>query len=72
MLRSTCYVMLCYINMLLMLRSTWIATYIANLCMLSRLMVVSREAKRGHMQRTSELFTGSTTIKFVNTLNKPP
>ena len=28
------------------------------------------EASR--MQQTSELFTDSTTVKFVNTLNKPP
>ena len=26
----------------------------------------------GCMRQTSELFTGSTTVKFVNTLNKPP
>ena len=26
----------------------------------------------GRTQQTSELFTGSTTMKFVNALNKPP
>ena len=26
----------------------------------------------GRMQQISELFTGSTTVNFVNALNKPP
>ena len=26
----------------------------------------------GHTRRTSELFTGSTAMKFVSALNKPP
>ena len=29
------------------------------------------QEEAGHMQRTSELFTHSTGLKFVNTLNKP-
>ena len=30
------------------------------------------QEEAGHMQRMSELLTGSTTMKFVNALNKPP
>ena len=30
------------------------------------------QEEAGHMQQTSELFTGSTAVKFVSTLNKPP
>ena len=30
------------------------------------------QEEAGRMQRTSELFTGSTAAKFVNTLNKLP
>ena len=30
------------------------------------------QEEAGRMQRTSELFTGSTGLKFVNALNKPP
>ena len=30
------------------------------------------QEEAGRMQRTSELFTHSTALKFVNTLNKPP
>ena len=30
------------------------------------------QEEAGHMQRTSELFTRSTALKFVNALNKPP
>ena len=29
------------------------------------------QEEAGHTRRTSELFTGSTTLKFVNALNKP-
>ena len=32
----------------------------------------SRGQEAGHTQRTSESFTGSTALKLVNTLNKPP
>ena len=42
----------------------------------SRLTIVSREAKKKQAVRrtrqTSELFTGSTALKLVNALNKPP
>ena len=30
------------------------------------------QEEAGRMQRTSELFTCSTALKFVNALNKPP
>ena len=30
------------------------------------------QEEAGHMQQTSELFTGSTTLKLVNALNKLP
>ena len=30
------------------------------------------QEEAGRMQRTSELFTRSTALKFVNALNKPP
>ena len=30
------------------------------------------QEEAGHTQRTSELFTRSTALKFVNALNKPP
>ena len=30
------------------------------------------QEEAGRMQRTSELFAGSTTVKLVNALNKPP
>ena len=30
------------------------------------------QEEAGHTQRTSELFTRSTVLKFVNALNKPP
>ena len=30
------------------------------------------QEEAGRMQRTSELFTGSTALKLVNALNKPP
>ena len=30
------------------------------------------QEEAGHMQRMSVLFTGSTSVKFVNALNKPP
>ena len=30
------------------------------------------QEEAGHTRQTSELFTGSTAVKFVNTLNKPP
>ena len=30
------------------------------------------QEEAGRTQRTSELFTGSTAVKFVNALNKPP
>ena len=30
------------------------------------------QEEAGRMRRTSELFTGSTTLKLVNALNKPP
>ena len=30
------------------------------------------QEEAGCTRRTSELFTGSTAVKFVNTLNKPP
>ena len=30
------------------------------------------QEEAGHMRRTSELFTHSTAVKFVDTLNKPP
>ena len=30
------------------------------------------QEEAGRMQRTSELFTRSTAVKFVNALNKPP
>ena len=30
------------------------------------------QEEAGRMQQTSELFTRSTTLKFVNALNKPP
>ena len=42
---------------------------------ISRLTIVSREAKKKQAVRyelMSVLFTGSTDVKFVNTLNKPP
>ena len=41
---------------------------------LSRLTIVSREAKKKQAVRdgTSELFTGSTALKLVNALNKLP
>ena len=41
---------------------------------ISRLTIVSREAKKkaGRTRRMSVLFTGSTGVKFVNALNKPP
>ena len=39
-----------------------------------RLTIVSREAKKeaGRTRRTNVLFTGSTALKLVNALNKPP
>ena len=30
------------------------------------------QEEAGHMRQTSELFTGSTAVNFVNALNKPP
>ena len=30
------------------------------------------QEEAGHTQRTSVLFTGSTAVKLVNVLNKPP
>ena len=40
---------------------------------LSRLTIVSLgQEEAGRTQRTSELFTRSTALKFVNALNKPP
>ena len=30
------------------------------------------QEEAGHMRQTCELFTGSTSLKFVNALNKPP
>ena len=30
------------------------------------------QEEAGHMRQTSELFTGSTALKIVNALNKPP
>ena len=30
------------------------------------------QEEAGHSQQTSELFTGSTAVNFVNALNKPP
>ena len=30
------------------------------------------QEEAGHTRRMSELFTGSTTLKLVNALNKPP
>ena len=39
---------------------------------ISRLMHDSEQEEAGRMRRTSELFTGSTALKFVNALNKPP
>ena len=55
---------------------TYVHMYIVNFCrpshkLLSRLTIVSQE-EAGRTRRTSELFTGSTTLKLVNTLNKPP
>ena len=43
-------------------------------CIISRLMIVSREARKKQAvhNKPSELFTGSTTLKLVNALNKPP
>ena len=41
----------------------------------SRLMIVSREAKKNQAvrdERVSYVFTGSTALKFVIALNKPP
>ena len=39
---------------------------------ISRLTIVSREAKKKQAVRASELVTHSTALKFVNALNKPP
>ena len=49
-----------------------IIIFIPFVMQVSRLTIVSREAKKQHTRPLSELFTRSTALKFANAPTKPP